>query len=121
MAVINYRNVFAIILSFSVLLIYSILIVPSPSFADRIVALHQGTTLAVGCELNDRNLIDTTKVLKYDQPTRSIINCERSGGDIDLNKAEGISLRCLHDSPITIPKYIKMKAGELFYILCNVK
>jgi hypothetical protein len=119
----NYRNAFvsfsAVILVFSALLI---LIVPSPSFADRIVTIHQGATLEVGCDLSSSDdFIGTTKILTYDQPTKLTFNCERSGGDIDLNKGERVSLQCLHDNPLTIPKHVKMKTGELFYILCDVK
>jgi hypothetical protein len=125
MAIINGRNVFesflAITLLFSALLISSILIAPLPSFADRIVAIRQGTTLAIGCDLSSNDdFIDTTKVLTYDQPTKLTFNCERSVGDVDLKKGESISLRCLHDNPLTIPKHAKMKSGDLFYILCNV-
>jgi hypothetical protein len=109
----------AVILSFLVLLI---LMVPIPSFADRIVTIRQYTTLAVECDLNSSDdFIGTTKVLTYDQPTKLIFNCERSGGDVDLKKGESVALQCIHDSPLTIPKHVKMKTGELFYILCNVK
>ena len=117
----NYRNAFvsisAVIVLFSALLI---LIVPAPSFADRIVTIRQGATLEVGCNLSSGDdFIGTTKVLTYDQPTKLIFNCERSGGDIDLKKGESIDLQCPHDNPLTIPKHVKMKAGELFYVLCN--
>jgi hypothetical protein len=50
-----------------------------------------------------------------------IFKCEKPGGDVDLKKGESIALRCLHDNPLTIPKHAKMKAGELFYVLCNDK
>jgi hypothetical protein len=117
----NYRNAFvsfsAVILTFLVPLI---LIFPIPSFADRIFTIRQGTTLAVGCDLSNHDDPDTSaKVLNYDQPTKLTFKCERSGGDIDLKKGESVSLQCLHDNPLTIPKHAKMKAGELFYILCN--
>ena len=119
MAIINGRNVFVMVLSFSAL---TILISPLPSFADRIVTVYQYTTLAVGCDLNSSDdFIGTTKILTYDQPTKLIFNCERSGGDVDLKKGESVALQYIHDSPLTIPKHVKMKAGELFYILCNVK
>ena len=119
----NYRNAFvsfsAVILLFSALLI---LIVPTPGFADRIVTIRQGITLAIGCDVTKNNdFMDATKILTYDQPNKSVFNCERSGGDVDLKKGESVSLRCLHDNPLTIPKHAKMKSGELFYILCNVK
>jgi hypothetical protein len=119
----NYRNAFvsisAVIVLFSALLI---LIVPAPSFADRIVTIRQGATLEVGCDLSSGDdFIGTTTIVTYDQPTKLIINCERSGGDIDLKKGESVSLQCLHDNPLTIPKHVKMKTGELFYILCNAK
>jgi len=97
-----------------------ILIVPLPGFADRIVTIHPYTTLAVGCDLNSSDdFIGTTKILTYDQPTKLIFNCERSGGDVDLKKGESVSLQCIHDSPLTIPRHVKMKTGELFYVLCN--
>ena len=119
----NYRNAFvsfsAVILLFSALLI---LIVPTLGFADRIVTIRQGATLEVGCNLSSGDdFIDTTKILTYDQPTKLIFNCERSGGDVDLKKGEIVSVRCLHDNPLTIPKHVKMNNGELFYILCNAK
>ena len=107
----------AVMLSFSALLI---LLVPIPSFADRIVTVRQYTTLAVGCDLNSsEDFIGSTKILMYDQPTKLTFNCERPGGDINLKKGESIALRCLHDNPLTIPKHAKMKAGDLFYVLCN--
>ena len=117
MAIINGRIPFVIMLSFSALII---LIVPLPSFADRIFTIRQYTTLAVGCDLNSSDdFIGTTKILTYDQPTKLIFNCERSGGDVDMKKGESIALQCLHDNPLTIPKHVKMKTGELFYVLCN--
>jgi hypothetical protein len=114
------RNAFvsflAAILSSSALL----LIVPLPISADRIVTIRQYTTVAFGCDISTvDNNFDTTKILTYDQPTKLIFNCERSGGNIDLQKGESIAVRCLHDNPLTIPKHVKMKAGELFYVLCN--
>jgi hypothetical protein len=117
----NYKNAFvsisAVVLTFLVPLI---LIFPIPSFADRIVTIHQGITLAIGCDLSNHDDSDTSaKVLNYDQPTKLTFKCERSGGDVDLKKDESVSLQCLHDNPLTIPKHAKMKAGELFYILCK--
>ncbi len=119
----NYRNAFvsisAVIVLFSALLI---LIVPAPSFADRIVTIRQYVTLEVGCDLiSGDGFIGTTTILTYDQPTKLIFNCERSGGDVDLKKGEIVSVQCLHDNPLTIPKHVKMNNGELFYILCNAK
>ena len=119
----NYRHAFvsfsAIILLFSALLI---LIVTTPSFADKIVTIRPHTTLAVGCDLSSSDdFIGTTKILTYDQPTKLIFNCERSGGDVDLKEGESITLQCLHDNPLTTTKHVKMKAGELFYVLCNEK
>ena len=120
----NRRNTFvsflAVMLSFSALLL---IIVPLPGFADRIVAIRQYTTLTIGCDINnnDKDFIDTTKVLTYDQQAKLTLKCERTGGDIDLKKGESITLRCLHDNPLTIPKHVKMKAGELFYVLCNAR
>ena len=71
-------------LSFSVLLT---LIAPLPSFADRIVIIHQYTTPAIGCDLsNGDNFIGDAKVLTYDQPTKLTLNCERTGADVDLKK-----------------------------------
>jgi hypothetical protein len=119
----SYRTAFisfsAVILLFSVLII---VIVPSPSFADRIIPIRQYTTLAVGCDLSGNDDFigtGTTKILTYDQPTKLTFNCERSGGDIDLKKGESVSVGCLHDNPLTIPKHAKMKFGELFYIICK--
>jgi hypothetical protein len=121
----NRRNGFVSFLAVMLLLISSLLILifPLPSFADRIVTVRQYTTLAFGCDLgnNTEDFASTTKVLTYDQPTRLTLNCERPGGDIDLKKGESIALRCLHDNPLTIPKHAKMKAGDLFYVLCNGK
>ena len=108
MAIINNgRNVFAMVLSFSALLI---LIVPLPSFADRIVTMRQYTTLAIGCDLsNNYEFTTATKTLTYDQPTKLVFNCERSGGDVDLQKGESISPQCLHHNPLTIS-----------YAFCNI-
>jgi hypothetical protein len=119
----NDRNAFVSFLSVMLLFsVLAILIVPLPSFADRIFTIHQYTTLAIGCDLNSSNdFIGTTKIITYDQPTKLIFYCERSGGDVDLKKGESIALQCLHDNPLTIPKHVKMKAGELFYVLCNEK
>src|ERR671939_936389 len=112
----NDRNAFVsflvVTLSFSAISIMLILVIvsPLPSFADRIVAIRQGTTLAISCDPNNNdNFIDTTKVFNYDQPSKLIFHCERSGGDVDLKKDESIAIRCLHDSPLTIPKHVKMK------------
>ena len=117
--IINGRNVIVMMLPFSALLIS---IVPLPSFADRIVTMRQYATLAIGCDLsNNDDFIGTTKVLRYDQPTKLTFNCERPGGDIDLQKGESIVLQCLHDNPLTIPKHVKMKPGELFYVICKQK
>jgi hypothetical protein len=120
------RNAFvsflAMILSFSVLSIALIVVVPLPSFADRIVAIRQRATLAIGCDLgDDDDFMDTRRVLNYDQPTKLTLKCERSAGIVDLKKGEGMNIGCLHDNPLTIPKHAKMKPGELFYILCNSK
>jgi hypothetical protein len=126
--VISSRNVFVllltiIIISFAaMILISSSIVLPLPSFADRIYAIHTGTTLAFGCDLNNNNnnnFIATTKVFNYDQPNKLTFNCERPGGDVDLKKGESISLRCLHDNPLTIAKYKKMNPGELFYVICK--
>ena len=123
----NDRNAFVsflvVTLSFSAISIMLIFIAsPIPGFADRIVAIRQGTTLAISCDPNNTdNLINTTKVLNYDQPSKLIFHCERPGGDFHLKKGQSITLRCLHDNPLIIPKHVKMKAGELFYVLCNGK
>ena len=122
MSIVNVRNVFAMILSFLALLISSTLLIPLPSFADRIVPIRQGTTLAIGCDLDsDEDFAHTTKVLTYNQPTKLTFNCERTGADVDLKKGESIAVQCLHDNLLTIPKHVKMKAGELFYVLCDPK
>ena len=116
---------FGMIISLAALLIACVIMLPIPSFADRIYVIRQGTTLALGCDLTDYDdFVATTKVFKYDQPNKLTFNCERSGGgggDVDLKKGESISLRCLHDNPLTIPKHAKMKSGELFYIICKQK
>jgi hypothetical protein len=97
-----------------------ILVTPQPSFADRIIVVRQYTTLTVGCDLgNGNDVIEDTNVFNYNQPIKLTVNCERPGGDIDLKKSESITLQCLHDNPLTIPKHAKMKSGELFYILCK--
>ena len=71
-------------LSFSVLLT---LIAPLPSFADRIVTVRQYTTLAIGCDLSNKDgFRGTTKTLTYNQPTKLTLNCERTGADVDLKK-----------------------------------
>jgi hypothetical protein len=104
----------------SVLSMALILVIPQPSFADRIIIVRQYTTLTVSCDLNNGNdVIDDTNIFNYNQPTKLTVNCERPGGDIDLKKSESITLQCLHDNPLTIPKHAKMKSGELFYILCK--
>src|SRR5918911_190511 len=118
----NNRNAFvsflAAILSFSAFSIALILVVPMPIFADRIVAIRQGTTLDIGCDLSSNDdFITTTKVFNHDQLSKLTFNCERPGGDVNLKKGESITLRCLHDNALTIPKHVKMKAGDLFYIL----
>src|ERR671932_2675571 len=88
----NDRNAFVsflvVTLSFSAILIMLIFIAtPIPGFADRIVAIRQGATLAISCDPNNNdNLINTTKVLNYDQPSKLIFHCERPGGDVDLKK-----------------------------------
>jgi hypothetical protein len=121
------KNVFVLLLSMIIslaaLLIASAILLPIPSFADRIYVIRQGTTLALGCDLTDDDFVATTKVFKYDQPNKLIFNCERSGGggDVDLKKGESIALRCLHDNPITNARDAKMKLGELFYIICKQK
>jgi hypothetical protein len=120
------KNVFVLLLSMiislAVLLIASAIIHPLPSYANRIYVIRQGTTLALGCDLTDDDFVATTKVFKYDQPNKLTFNCERSGGgggDVDLKKGESISVRCLHDNPLTIARDVKMKLGELFYIICK--
>jgi hypothetical protein len=123
MTIINSRkNVFVLflttILSFAVLIIESAIFLPLPSYADRIFVITQGSTLALGCGLDD-DFIATTKVFKYDQPNKLIFNCDRSGGDVDLKKGESVSIRCLHDNPLTIARDVKMKLGDLFYIICK--
>jgi hypothetical protein len=87
----------------AVVLIVLLMLLPSPIFAYKIYVLRQGTTLALGCDLN-HDFITTTKVLKYDQPNKLTFNCDRAGGDIELKKFESIFLRCLHDNPLTIAR-----------------
>ena len=87
----NDRNAFVsflVVTPFSAISIMLIFIAsPIPGFADRIVAIRQGTTLAISCDPNNTdNLINTTKVLNYDQPSKLIFHCERPGGDVDLKK-----------------------------------
>ena len=121
--IINGRSVFAMILLSSLVLLVSLtFIVPLPIFADRIVTMHQGSTLAIGCDLisNSNDFVYATKIFNFDQQTKTIINCERPGGDINLKQDESITLQCLHDNnPLAIPKHLKMNAGELFYVLCE--
>jgi hypothetical protein len=121
MIIINGRKLFVTFLvSIAAVLMISALCVPLPSFADRIYVIRTGATISLGCDLsNDDDFIPTTKVFNYDRPSKLTFNCERSGGDVDLKKGESIALRCLHDNPLTIARDIKMKAGELFYILCK--
>lgn len=121
MIIIIGRKLFATFLvSIAAVLMISALCVPLPSFADRIYVIRTGATISLGCDLsNDDDFISTTKVFNYDQPSKVTFNCERSGGNIDLKKGESIALRCLHENPLTIARDIKMKAGELFYILCK--
>ena len=122
----NDRNAFVSFLSVILLfLVLVILIVPLPSFADRVIVMRQGATLDVGCDLsNNDDFIDTTKVLTYDQPTKLTFNCERPGGDVNLKKAESTTLQCLHDSPLTIPKQdefkqLKPSSGMKFPLVGN--
>src|SRR5919206_1287724 len=108
----------ALVSFLAVILLFSALIVPLPSFADRIVTIHQYTTLAVGCDLGGNDdLVGTTKVLTYDQPTKLTFNCERSGGDVDLKKGESITIRCFHNNALANATEIKMKPGELSYVI----
>ena len=60
----NYRrNAFVSFLAVILLISALILVDPRPSFADRIVPVRQGTTLAVGCDLSndDRKFIYPSK------------------------------------------------------------
>jgi hypothetical protein len=110
------------IISFAVMML---LLVATPmvvrlSFADKIYPMRQGTTLALGCDIvNDRDFMTSTRVFKYDQPNKLTFNCERPGGDVDLKKGESITIRCLHDNALANAKDVKMKPGELFYIICQ--
>ncbi len=118
----NNRNVFVSFLAIVALAIAMNALAPRPSFADRIVSIHQYTTLVVGCNLgNNYDFAGATKVLTYDQPTKLTFNCDRPGSDVNLKQGESIALQCLHDNPLTTSKHVKMKAGELFYVLCNEK
>ena len=101
-------------------LMISPLCIPLPSFADRIYVIRTGATISLGCDLSsDDDFIPTTKIFNYDQPSKLTFNCESSGAEIDLKKGESIAIRCLHDNSLTIARDLKMKAGELFYILCK--
>jgi hypothetical protein len=120
------RNVFVLIyimISFVVI----IFLVATPmvshlSFADKIYPIRPGATLALGCDLvNDKDFTTSTEVFKYDQPTKQRFNCERPGGDVDLKKGESVTIRCLHDNSIANATDVKMKSGELSYILCQNK
>ena len=108
-------------------LLVMILLVATPSvvrlsFADKIYSIRSGATLALGCGLvNDKDFITSTKVFKYDQPNKLTFNCERPGGDIDLKKGESIAIRCFHDNALANAKDVKMKPGELFYVICQKK
>jgi hypothetical protein len=106
--------------SLAVVLMISPLCIPLPSFADRIYVIRTGTTISRGCDLsNGDNSIPATKIFNYDQPSKLTFNSQRSGADIDLKKSESIVVRCLYDNSLTIARDLKMKAGELFYILCK--
>jgi hypothetical protein len=104
-----------------------ILLVATPmvvrlSFADKIYPIRPGATLALGCDLaNDRDFMTSIRVFKYDQPNKLIFNCERPVGDIDLKKGESITIRCLHDNSFANATDVKMKPGELFYVICQKK
>ena len=121
MVIDNDREFFvAFLVSLAAALMISPLCIPLPSFADRIYVIRAGATISLGCDLsNDDDFIPTTKIFNYDKPSKLTFNCERSGADIDLKKGESIAVRCLHDNPLTIAGDLKMKAGELFYILCK--
>ena len=112
-----------IMMSFAVM----ILLVATPmivrlSFADKIYPMRPGATLALGCDIvNDRDFMTSTRVFKYDQPNKTTFNCERPGGDVDLKKGESITIRCLHDNALANAKDVKMKPGELFYVICQKK
>lgn len=120
------RNVFVLIyimISFVVI----VLLVATPmlvhlSFADKIYPIRPGATLALGCDLvNDKDFATSTEVFKYDQPNQLRFNCERHGGDVDLKKGESVTIRCLHDNSLANATDVKMKSGELFYIICQNK
>jgi hypothetical protein len=120
------RNVFVLIyimISFVVI----ILLIATPmvshlSFADKIYPIRPGATLALGCDLvNDKDFTTSTEVFKYDQPNKLRFNCERPGGDVDLKKGESVTIRCLHDNSLANATDVKMKSGELYYILCQNK
>jgi hypothetical protein len=113
---------FCIMISFAVITLIASPLVVHVSFADGIYRISKGTTLALGCNVsNDKDFITTTKVFRYDQPNKLTFNCQRSGGDVDLKKGESIAVQCLHDNPLTTTTDVKMKAGELFYVICNKK
>jgi hypothetical protein len=109
-------------ISFAVMTLRASPLVIHVSFADGIYTISKDTTLTLGCNIsNDKDFIATTKVFNYDQPSKLIFNCERSGGDVDLKKGESMALRCLHNNPLATTTDVKMKAGELFYVMCDKK
>jgi hypothetical protein len=102
-----------------------ILLVASPmvvrlSFADNIYPMRPGATLALGCDIvNDKDFTTSTKVFKYDQPDKLTFNCERPGGDVNLEKGQSITIRCLHDNALANATDITMKPGDLSYVICQ--
>jgi hypothetical protein len=122
----NTRDVFVsvyAIISFAVMiLLVATPMVVSLSFADQIYPMRPGATLALGCDLaHNKDFMTSTRVFKYDQPNKTTFNCERLRGDVDLKKGESITIRCFHDNALANATEVKMKPGELFYVICQKK
>ena len=116
------KNMFVllyIMMSFALIILLAPMVV-SLSFADNIYPMRPGVTLALGCDLvNDKDFATSTKVFKYDQPDKLTFNCERPGGDVNLEKGQSITIRCLHDNALANATDITMKPGDLTYVICQ--
>jgi hypothetical protein len=120
MVINNGRKFFvAFLVSLAAVLMISPLCIPLPSFADRIYVTRTGATISLGCDVsNDEISFQLQKFsITINQANLHLIAKDRA--EIDLKKGESIAVRCLHDNPLTIARDLKMKAGELFYILCK--
>ena len=116
------KNMFVllyIMMSFALIILLAPMVV-SLSFADNIYPMRPGATLALGCDIvNDKDFTTSTKVFKYDQPNQLRFNCERPGGDVNLEKGQSITIRCLHDNSLANATDITMKPGDLTYVICQ--